>query len=282
MVEIRMAHEDAERAAVAAFMQEVFPRAKWDARGWAALLAGRWAAPEDPFAVVVRDGTRLVGVLGLIFARRPTERGPQLVINMTSWYVLPDYRGQGLGLQMLQLARSVPGATLTNFSSSSNAVSVVRRAGLEVLDDTRCVWRARPVTSQGWAVQEDPILEGVSGQILSDHAGLPVRRVLVETPDRPLVLVLMAQKKHDAYVTHEVLYVSDAALFSAHARGVADALLPGSAAVLAIDSRFVADPERADAVEPIAVPRFYTAGLLEPQEVDPLYSEIVLLGMKLY
>jgi len=49
-----------------------------------------------------------------------------------------------------------------------------------------------------------------------------------------------------------------------------------------VDRRFVAADVVPDAVEDIPVPRLYTAGAVPPADVDVLYSEIVLLGMKLY
>lgn len=267
---------------MAGFMQHVFPRAKWGVDGWTYLMAGRWESPGDPCAVTVRDAGQLVGVLGMVCARRPTSTGPKRWANLTSWYVLAPYRGQGLGQRMMEYAGSIPDVTLTNFSSAPKAVPVVHRAGLVVLDDTRCIWHARTGAGVGLKVSEDPAPGGLVGQILADHAGLPLRRVEVQTPDGPLFAILAVQQKHDDYVTHEVLHLSDAALFCAHARSVADALLPEAGAVLSLDRRFVQDINVAEAIEPIEVPRFYTPGQMMPAEVDPLYSEIVLLNMKMY
>ena len=270
-----------EREEVAAFMQAVFPRAKWGPDGWERLLAGRWARADDPCAVVARDGDRLVGVLGLVCAMRPTAHGHSRWVNLTSWYVLPDYRGQGLGRRMMEMAVALPGATVTNFSSAVKAVPVVHRAGLKVLDDRRCLWEAR-ADAPRLPVTDEPQVTGHVGQVLADHAGLPLRRIAVKTADGPLILVLMAAQKHDDYVTHEVLFLSDPARFATFARAVADTVLPARAAVLSVDSRFVSDPSVADRVEPIPVPRFYASSDMMPDEIDPMYTEIVLLGMKMH
>ncbi len=96
------------------------------------------------------------------------------------------------------------------------------------------------------------------------------------------MVVCSVKQKHDAYVTHETMHLSDPALFSRHARAVADALLPEAGAVLSVDSRFVLGGAVPDRTEAISVPRFFSPGHMEPVEVDHLYSEVVLLGMKMY
>lgn len=281
MVDLAFAPAQA-RAEVVAFMQEAFPRAKWGTAGWQTLLAGRWAQPADPCAVVARDGDRIVGVLGLVFATRPTAHGPRRWVNLTSWYVLPDYRGEGLGQRMMEMVVALPGATVTNFSSAVRAVPVVRRAGLQVLDDTRCLWSARISGAVRLAVKEDPQVDGHVGQVLRDHTGLPLRRIAVQTDEGPLIMVLMEARKHDAYVTHEVLFLSDPDRFAGHTRAVADAVLPTDRAMLSVDSRFVRDLSVAEVVEPIPVPRFYSSPDMTPTGIDPMYTEIVLLGMKMH
>ena len=97
-----------EREEIAQFMKTVFTRAKWDIDGWRRLLAGRWCGPEGRYAVAVRDEGRLIGVLGLVYADRMTSGGLRTTADMTSWYILKEYRGQGIGQQMLAFATSDP------------------------------------------------------------------------------------------------------------------------------------------------------------------------------
>jgi len=107
MVEIAFACPE-ERAEIARFMQEAFPRAKWDGDGWRRLLDGRWSAAPDRYAITARDGHRLIGVLGLVTARRPTGAGPAVMANMTSWYLLKPYRAGGIGGRMIRRATDDP------------------------------------------------------------------------------------------------------------------------------------------------------------------------------
>lgn len=173
MVEIAYA-APAEREEVAQFMNAVFVKAKWDIDGWRRLVAGRWCGPEGRYAITVRDKGRLMGVLGLVYAERITAEGIRTTADMTSWYVLKDLRGQGVGGKMMALATSDPEVTVTNFSSAKAAVSVLERAGLEVLDRERLVWH--PSQMQKFRVHEDPLalgdrLTAKDRRIIRDHQG---------------------------------------------------------------------------------------------------------------
>ncbi|KIN75937.1 GNAT family N-acetyltransferase [Sulfitobacter mediterraneus] len=285
MAEIRFARPD-EREAVVQFMFERFPRVRWSIEGWRMLLSGRWAQEGDPFAVVVCDQGALVGVLGLVMSRRQMDFGAVKVCNMTSWYVDKAYRGQGVGQKVMQLVTADPDLTCTNLSSARGALGVVANVGLQVLDDTRFVWERSgpsPLSVHTDLKGEEGALSARERQIVKDHADLDLRPVVVDTPDGPCFMMVWVKQKVDEYLTHEVMYLGNRTLFGRYAREIADAVLPDDhAAVLSVDSRFVAEGTTPDRTEPIPVPRFYSPGNLPPEDVDHLYSEIVLLGMKLY
>ena len=285
---VDIAHADpSEREEIAQFMAEVFPRAKWTMNGWHAILDGRWARPGDSFGISVRDQGKLVGVLGLITAERPTDKGPRVVANMTSWYLLKQYRGTGVGRQMIELAVADPEITVTDFTSSPGAVHAVKKAGLVELDTERLIWKARVSGLRKLEVHHDPLALGdrVSAKdrrVLQDHKNVPLTPVAVETPDGPVVVILSIKQKQDAYVTHEVMYLGDREKFARHARAIADSLLPQEAAILSVDRRMLPASAKPEAVEEFAIPRFYTPGRMAPEDIDHLYTEVVLLGMKLY
>lgn len=284
MVELTYATPE-EREEVAQFMNRVFVRAKWDIDGWRRLMAGRWCGPEGRFAIIARDGAEMVGVMGLIYAQRMTTQGIRTTADMTSWYILKDYRGGGLGGKMMAFATSDPEVTVTNFSSAKAAVSVLERAGLEVLDKERLVWH--PSDLPKLVVHDDPLalgerLSAKDRQIIGDHQGLALRHLAVETPDGLVVMVLYPQKKHDAYVTHEVMYLADQPLFARYAARIAASVLPADQAILSLDRRFAAPGIACDEVQQFATPRFCQKGLLAPSEIDMLYSECVLLKIKIH
>lgn len=282
MVDITFAKPE-QRTEVEAFMHTAFPRARWGAEGWARLLANRWGGARGEFAVTARDAGKLVGVMGMNDSIRHTARGPQRYRNLTSWYVLKTHRGSGLGETLMHRAMADPAVTSTNLTSAKAALPLVDRIGFRILDAERLVWRP----SGGAALPHtlDPLgnaqLNAVDTQVLGDHADLNLTPVTVETPDGPCTLVLSVKQKVDTYVTYEVVYVGQPYLLARHGRAIADTLLPPRGAVFSIDSRLVTDA-KPDAVEPIEVPRFYKGTSLRPAEIDHMYSEIVLMDMKLY
>lgn len=275
-----------DRDEIAGFMENAFPRAKWPRSGWEAILSGRWNSHGDSYAISVRDKGKLIGVLGLVSATRPSESGRAKTVNMTSWYVDKTYRGQGVGSRMLDLVTADPDITVTNFSSAKGAVPVVERAGFSVLDAARCVWRPRarrvPLPLYDAPLELGQSLNDRDRRVILDHAGLDLKTCTVKTPDGFCTMILSVKQKHDAYVTYETMYLGDRALFAQYAREIADSVLPPSAAVLSVDQRFVAGGTQADEIQQFAVPRYYTAGRMAGADVDHLYSEIVLLGLKMY
>ncbi|MEP1767944.1 MAG: GNAT family N-acetyltransferase [Sulfitobacter sp.] len=273
----------AQRRDVEDFMHAAFPRAKWGAEGWTRLLANRWGGPQGEYAVLAQDGGKIVGVMGMNDSLRHTPRGPQRYRNLTSWYVLKTHRGMGLGEKLMHTAMADPEVTSTNLTSAKAALPLVDRIGFKVLDGARHIWRhggqaALPHTLTPLA---DAPLNDVDKQVLSDHADLNLKPVVVETPDGPLTLVLSVKQKVDEYVTHEAVYVGQPDLLGKYGSAVADTLLPAERAAFSVDSRLVrgASP---DATEQIEVPRFYKGISLRPAEIDHMYSEVVLMDMKLY
>lgn len=287
MLEIRPA-QASEREEVARFLHHSF-KAKIPLERWRSLIEGRWSRPGDGYGVSLLDGTDLVGFLGMVHAERPVGGGLARTGNMTSWYLQKPYRGRGLALEMLQLATADPSVTVTNFSSVPHAVRLLERAGLSPLDDRRLIWRSG-LAFDGPAARLIPEPQAVPGllndedaTILRDHRGLNLKTIAVETPGSGLcLLVLTVKQKHDDYVTHELLHLGNPAAFARHARAVAHAVLPPSGAVLSVDWRFLGVEAGADAVEQISVPRFFKPGRMAPRAVDFLYSETVLLDLKLY
>lgn len=272
-----------ERPAVEGFMHAAFPRAKWGAEGWTRLLANRWGGAQGEFAVTAWDGDLLVGVMGMNDSLRHTARGPRRYRNLTSWYVLKSHRGMGLGETLMHRAMADPEVTSTNLSSAKAALPLVDRIGFKVLDAQRFVWRH----SGGVALPHtlDPLggggLNDVDAQVLRDHQGLGLKPFGIQTPDGPCTLVLSVKQKVDEYVTHEVVYVGQPDLLARHGAAIANTVLPPTAAALSVDSR-LAPHAQGHSIETIEVPRFYKGTTLLPAEIDHMYSEIVLMGMKLY
>ena len=96
------------------------------------------------------------------------------------------------------------------------------------------------------------------------------------------LLVNYVKLKGDDIAHHEILHAGDRQLFARHVHAYANAVLPREKAVLSLDSRFVAPGTRADRTAPLEISRYFRPYDLEAADIDFLYSEVLLLDLKLY
>jgi len=277
----------ADRDAVCQFLHE-----KMDSRipleRWRRITDGRWAPDIPEFGMIAEDDGRIVGYLNVIYAKRVIGEEVRHTGNLGAFYVDRDYRGQGLGLDILRAITARQDVTYTTFSSNPPAVRLVLKAGMRRLDERRLLWHPRGLTNTGAEICNDVArfadrLSAAARQAMADHVGLGLESCVISEPGGNACLVIFyVKRKGEDIAYHEVLYMSDAEVFGRHAGAFAAHILPARQAVLSVDSRFLDRTVEADATEPIRVPRHYLPAGLEPADIDFLYSEIVLLSLKLY
>jgi RimJ/RimL family protein N-acetyltransferase len=254
---------------------------------WRRLFDYPWLADKPDCGVVVLEQGRVAGYLAVIYADRRLGGRTVRTANLSSWYLVRQLRGQGVGLAMLQLATRDPAVTYTTFSSNPPALRVMAKAGLVLLDDSRFLWRRTGAHAAGVAVLSGfeallPEVPDHEGRILVDHRDLPVQPHLLRAAEGDCLIVLSIKRKGADVAYHEVLHLGRPAIFARHAAAFANAVLTPGAAVLAVDRRFLDGCEVVAESEPISVPRYFRSPDLARREVDFLYSEIPLLDLKLY
>jgi ribosomal protein S18 acetylase RimI-like enzyme len=124
MLEAYAAHPDAFTSTVAE--REKLPLAWWESR-----LSADPAARE--LVLGAFDGSELIGAVGLSFEQREKVRHKAELFGM---YVRPQYRGQGLGRQLVEsaltCARRRPGVKLLQLTvteTNAPAVALYERCG---------------------------------------------------------------------------------------------------------------------------------------------------------
>ncbi len=288
MVTVRKA-DPGQREEGARFLHvEMDPKISYER--WLRALGRGWAAEDAGYAIIAEDAGKLVGVLAAIYADRKIGGRPARTCNLSSWYILKSHRGGGLGYRMMSTALSDRDVTFTTYSSNAPALSVCLKAGMVPLDTHRMVWHTRAEPAKGELVVIRDIeavahlMDAVSHRAVLDHADLNVHPLAFRTPGGELcVVVFSVKRKGDDIEFHEALYISDRALFAAHARQLADAILPSEKALMSVDSRLLArEVAEPDELIPLKVNRGFQSAGLEPHEMDFLYSEIPLLDLKLY
>ena len=194
---------------------------------WRRITTYGWLADKPDFGRVADDGGRIVGFVGSVYADREIAGRRERVVSMSSWYLDKAYRGQGLGFELMGSATADDSATYTMITVSPRNLAMLPKLGYRILDHDRHVWSAsgRPVA--GLDIEQDVgrILERVDASqqlMLRDHAGLPVRPVLISTRDGSCLAVFSVKKKGEDVTYFDALHLSDPGFFAAHAQSIAD------------------------------------------------------------
>lgn len=284
MTRIRWARPD-ERQVIQGYLFENMGKIPYER--WANILDCRWIHENDRYGVIVVGGSRPLGFLGVVMADREIDGRVRRTGNITSWFLEKDMRRGGIGQEMLRMVTEDPDVTYTATSPNVRSGSLLAKVGWEVLDDRRLVWH-RTGEASGSVVRAASFDEVASrlgreaGKLLADHEGLNVTPYLLESPDgRASLVVIYVKMKGDDVAHHEVLHVSDREHFTRRVTDFANAILPPRKAVLSLDSRFAEPWATPDETLRLDIPRYWKPRGMSAPDIDFLYSEVVLLDLKI-
>ena len=288
MTELRWARPDERRK-----IQDYLFRnmGKISHKQWFNILDGRWNSTNDHYGVVVEEGGELVGFLGIVFADRLLAGKPHRTGNITSWFLEKHLRRGGLGQAMLDLITSEENVTYTALSANFRSGALLKKIGWKLLEDTRLFWNrtAKPSVKSIHIDSGFSLLEGRGYQqakrILTDHAGLNLTpHLLTAAPDEQLFFVTYMKKKGPDDTNHlEILHSSDSRLLTKYISEIANCLLPETNSVLSSDKRFLAPTAEPDDSQSLQIARYFKPANKQPGvQIDFLYSEVVLLDLKIY
>lgn len=264
---------------------------KFSVERWSRLMSYPWLEKKPDFGKVVESDGKILGYTGLIYSQRmigDAQSGfrKERFASMSSWYLDKSLRGRGLGKGMLLATMEDSSQTFTIFTNSSKPIGIVKALGYQVLDDRRYHWHKAGTASSGITLIKDfqsirSRATDIQKQILDDMQSMPVTPVWLEVDGRQALLIFSIKSKGEDVLWFDLLYTSDAELFTDCAQSLADSLLPGTPAVLAADSRLIKPPPADTICERLPVERHYLSKTVEPRDIDFLYSELQLLDLKL-
>ncbi|MBO0663694.1 hypothetical protein LQ948_13700 [Jiella sp. MQZ9-1] len=256
---------------------------------WRRILDYPFRPPEVERGWLAEDAGRIVGFMGTIYSDRPTAKGIRRFCDLSSWYLLADYRGSGVGDDLLRSGMAKPDVTYQTMTARRATGRKIRALGFSVLDSTRSLFRpgANPgmgglrLIADETAIREK--LTAAQRQRLDDHRGLDIHHAYLESDKTGTGTWLVWQRKLKgaAIAYHEVLHASDLSFLSQHASAIADCVCTGEAAVLAVDTRMLDECADKGVVETIPLARWYRSPDVAPRDIDHLYSEVLLLDQKL-
>ena len=290
-VDIRPA-EKADVDALARFWHENM-NSRVPLERWRSVASAPWYTQPPSHGWIAVDNGRIVGAMALVHSTRAIDGRIEKLCNIGSLYVLREYRGRGIARAIARDCSSDDSITYFGIDAAPQTRAVLEppEAGYRVLDRERYVWTPRregkkgdggfflrkmppsPFFPDDWPPAEQHILE--------HHLPLGMVPVSAISASSECRLLLWIRNKSSPTLYYEVLYASDYEAFGNLGQQIADHLTPPGTGVLAVDARFYDRPPPGAEVEPLKQARHYKSTRLAPHQIDLLYSEVPLLGLKI-
>ncbi len=253
---------------------------------WRNLFSHSWKGDDDQYGYVLVDGGKIVGFLGTIFSEREVDGTIRRFCNATSWIVKPEYRNES-ALLVLAFLRT-RNCTLTNLSPNPIATNVFTRLGFSVLNDETILRLPVPGfrVNTGCSVTADiseieTQLPDKHLRLLRDHRRYKCRHLLMTRKDGKQCYIISTRIKRKRLWFAHVHYISNLAFFVESIGPITKELCKQHrAAAIMIDKRF-------DETVRISLgftyrlpnPMLFKSDVLQPSQIDNLYSELILLNI---
>lgn len=265
-------------------------KSSWTRERWARIFDNRWIdldAPPPYLGCVAVNDSAIQGFCGVVCADRSIGGQRVRTGSITSLYLHRSLRGQGLGRELMVRASSRPELTYTVIGTGAGSRPLMEPSGYDLLDRDRFVWQRGDAGDEAGNVNVDTEAEAIrqkcdpnTARILDDHAGLQITPVWLETPEGSGFGAFWMQVQGEGHVYAHAVHIGAPSLFAAYSQDVANAILPiDGQATLAIDRRFL-PPGTKGPMEDYGDVNFWKSPTLQREQVDLLYTEILLLKLK--
>lgn len=241
-----------------------------------------WLPGKPNLGFVLEDDGRIVGFLSTIYSEREIRGTVQRFCNLSSWFVLPEYRNQSLSL--LAAVHRQRDLVFTNLTSRPTVQNISRAMRYELLDTYKLfafpgthLWTLlrTPPSLLSDPDRIEPLLTEPHRKFLRDHRGTKCRHLLVRRGDR-YCYIIWTRRVKKLVPFCDVLFVSDPALLREHFELVKLAIcVRGQALAMAIDERLLG--ARLPFVYPYERPALFKGSRVDRGDIDNLYSELALL-----
>jgi acetoacetyl-CoA synthetase len=279
------AAEDIEE--ICRLLDEGFNNPEVGRQDWRRIFEHSWSGSSHNFGFVLTIESEVVGFLGTIYSRPPRRtQPPELVCNLTSWYVRPEYRGWGALL--LAEAMRDNSVTYTSLTPGPETQPVMQSLNFATLEKRRIfapLLNLPTLWASGIRFEYEPekiysLLNEADRRIYEDHAHYDLLHVVVRHGSDSSYLVLKRRVLHAGRWIRvpfsEMLYCSKPALLARHFEWIKLALLARQRTILlAAHERFV--PATVRALRNARLDRYRSSSDLTAADLDLLYSEFVLL-----
>lgn len=252
---------------------------------WYSLFSQSWHQSEEYCGYGLFDGSEMVGFLGLLFSQRNIDGQIENFCNLTSWIVKEPYRGQGISL-MLSL-RKLKNFTITDLSASDSSIAITKRLGFQELDTRMTVLpsifgsigrqQKLEIITEKSLIQSQ--LNASELRLLEDHSLQSRCHHLLLEADNEQCYIIFTVVKNTKFPYSYVQYLGDPKLFARYSLAIRQAIakISGTSFVL-IDQRLLKGIKPAFCFNlPIEVWKLYKSSRLKPEQIDNLYSELLII-----
>jgi acetoacetyl-CoA synthetase len=253
---------------------------------WRTFFSHHWVTDDLPVGYIIEDNAEVVGFLGTIFSRRSIGDKEYLFCNLSTWIVQEDHRGMSLLLLFEVLKRKE--CTFTDFTANKVA-PILKKFSFQDLAQNLFVQFPLPFPQSLFGgikvyTQENELtgrLEGLALSIYQDHAGLKCSHLLVETGQQQCYLLYdVVQRKRLPfarihYISNPQFYLNQAYRFASPACRKAKVY-----GWMAAENLLRSQKPRFAYTIPQKQSLLFKSDSLSAQQVDTLYSELQLLGLR--
>lgn len=249
----------------------------------------QWERDESHCGLILVDGDRTVGFLGMIFSRRKINDQVEKFCNLTSWYVHKDYRSRAIS--MILPLHDMCDYTITDLTPAKNVYLVQSKLGFKDLDANgrlilpfgRRLFQPKysPQNMTHDVAQIEQELAGQDLAILKDHKRYPCNHFLLMDRDRYCYIIYTKLRRNRIPYVH-LHYISNMDLFELALGDIRKAILSNArGCFLLVDSRLVKNRKLpVSFCLPYRAPKQYMSSTLQPEQIDNLYSELVMLNLR--
>jgi RimJ/RimL family protein N-acetyltransferase len=268
-------------------LDSTFPREKWRK-----IFDYQWESDEGYVGFALVDDRKVVGFNGAIFSRRIIDGREARFCNLTSWIVKEQYRTESLRLVFPFLR--LKGYTITNLTMNERAWEVTRRLGFKNLDTNVRILFPIPGLS-ATKKEEAPVIVSDQGKIAAmldpanlkifmDHSHYNCGHLVIQDK-YDYSYIIYTRKRYRKYNCDfpyaQIHYISDRSAFLRSLNKIKSYFLKSRKYFfLAVDERFIGNATIPySKVYQLKVPKMYKSEVLSREQVDSLYSELVVLGL---
>jgi hypothetical protein len=251
---------------------------------WQRLFNPRWLGNRGTCGLILLANNRPVGFIHSLFSQRIINGKPRAFCNLGSWIVEPDYRSKSMSLFFPLM--KMTDITFTSISANPRFSPILEGFGFKSLEDTLHFLPPLPSLSRrakvSWSFSDiEKTLVGEPKRIFTDHEFLSCEHILLNTPKGPCYLIFNRTRKKRLPMAY-LNYISDLDPFLKY-------IVPASAkicaalrvAALIIGSHSLKDHRLPGSIKtPRLFKLWYRSKDLSPFDVDTLYSEYQVLGLK--